>query len=235
MDTLTVAVVLYLAASATYLVLGLGRLAAQMHIALRVLLKCLPVLVLLAYLVVGGSGTPTVSPVRGTVTRPLDSDWRLIFTSLLFSIAGDALLLFKGSKAAFISGIAAFSTAQVCNILLLGGLRAEGMWSGVFVAALSASLYLLAILPNIKSFLVFPSLVYTIILSIVLWRGLVVLQKDKWSNAALAMGTGAISYYVSDLTLGIHLFALRVPLGEYIIMVTYYVAQVLLFLSVYLD
>lgn len=235
MATLTVAVVLYLAASATYLALGLGRMSAQLHIALRVLLKCLPVLILLAYLVVGGIGTLTVSPVRRAVTRPLDSDWRLIFTSLLFSIAGDALLLFKGNKAAFISGIAAFSTAQICNIQLLGGLKAEGMWAGLLVAALSASVYLFALLPNVKSFLVVPSLIYTVILSVVLWKGLVVLQKDRWSNGAVAVGTGAISYYISDLALGVHLFAIRVPLGEYIIMVTYYIAQVLLFLSVYFD
>ena len=225
MADLTV-VVIYLAASAAYLILGLGRMSARIHIALRVLLKCLPVFVLLAYLVVGGGGT---------LTRPLDSNWRLIFISLLFSIAGDALLLFKGIKAVFISGIAAFSAAQVCNILLLGGLRAEGMWAGVFVAILSTSVYLLSLFPNIKSYLILPSFVYTVILSVVLWRGLVILQNDKWSNAVVAMGMGAVSYYISDLTLGIHLFAVRVPLGEYLIMVTYYIAQVLLFLSVYFD
>ena len=235
MAALTVLVVIYLAASATYLVLGLGRMSARIHIAVRVLLKCLPVFVLLVYLVVGGGGTVTVSPVRRAVTRPLDSNWRLIFISLLFSIAGDALLLFKGIKSVFISGIAAFSTAQVCNILLLGGLRAEGMWAGVFVAILSTSLYLFAILPNIKSYLILPSFVYTVILSVVLWRGLVILQNDKWSNAVVAMGMGAVSYYISDLALGIYLFAVRVPLGEYLIMVTYYIAQVLLFLSVYFD
>lgn len=235
MAALTVPVVIYLTASGAYLVLGLGRMSAGIHIALRVLLKCLPVFVLLTYLVVGSGGTPTVSPVRRAAIRPLDSNWRLIFISLLFSIAGDAMLLFKGIKAVFISGIAAFSIAQVCNILLLGGLRAEGMWAGVLVAVLSTSVYLFALLPNIKSFLIFPSFVYTVILSIVLWRGLVILQKDKWSNAVVAMGMGPVFYYISDLTLGVHLFAVRVPLGEYLIMVTYYIAQILLFMSVYFD
>lgn len=233
MAALSVVLVAYLAASAAYIALGLGRRSARLHVALVVLLKCLPVLILLFYLVAGGGGTVTVSPVARAVIRPLDSEWRLIFISLLFSIAGDALLVFKGSKAAFIVGIAAFSTAQVFNIQLLDGLQAEGLWAGVFVTVLSSCIYLLVILPNLKTFLVLPSFIYTVLLSIVLWRGLVVLQQqDRWSSVAI--GTGAISYYISDLTLGVHVFAMRVPLGDYVIMVTYYIAQILLFLSVYL-
>ena len=235
MAALNVVLVAYLAASAAYIALGLGSRSARMHIALLVLLKCLPVLILLFYLVAGGGGTLIVSPVARPVTRPLDSDWRLIFASLLFSLAGDALLVFKRTKAAFIGGIAAFSAAQVCNIQLLGGLQANGMWPGIFVAILSTTIYLFVLIPNVKAFIVLPSFIYTVLLSIVLWRGLVVLlQLEGWSSGAVAMGIGAISYYISDLTLGVHLFAMKVPLGDYLIMVTYYIAQILLFLSVYL-
>ena len=112
---------------------------------------------------------------------------------------------------------------------------AEGLMEGIIVTLISGIIYFLVLYPNLKSYLILPSFIYCVLLSVVLWRGLIVLGSvSSATHKHFAAGIGAISYYISDLILSINLFAVKVPYGDYLIMITYYIAQLLLLLSVFI-
>ena len=213
----------YTILSVVYLIYGLGRRDKGLPLSQRVVLKCAPVVLLSLY---------TVWTVLGGRTARHSN---VLLASLVLSVIGDGLLLFKHRKDIFLIGIIAFASAQICNIVFLGGTKMEGTWQGIVSFILSAFLFFYIIFPRVKNFLIYPIAVYCFLMTVLLWRGLsmVTMTTSKWSATTLMGGLGCVSYYISDLTLGIHIFAMKVPQGDLIIMISYYAAQLLLFMFVF--
>ena len=214
---------IYAALSTVYVVFGLGQRGKRLPLSQRLVLKCLPVVFL---------SICTVWRVFGASSHAIPNTKELL-VSLVLSAIGDGLLLCKQRKDLFLCGIAAFGTAQLCNIILLGGAKMEGVWQGVFSVFLSSFLYFFVLYPGLKPFLVVPAAIYCFLMTILLWRGLVLATVSDWSVSSLMGGFGCLSYYVSDLTLGIQLSVQKIPLGDQVIIITYYLAQFCLFSFVF--
>ena len=215
----------YATLSTVYVVFGLEQRGKRLPLAQRLVLKCLPVVFL---------SICTAWRVFGASTLAIPNTKELL-VSLVLSAIGDGLLLFKQRKDLFLCGIATFGTAQLCNIILLGGAKMEGVWQGVFSVLLSSFLYFFVLYPGLKPFLVVPAAIYCFLMTILLWRGLVLVTvpTSDWSVSSLMGGFGCLSYYVSDLTLGIQLSSQKFPLGDQVVIITYYLAQVFLFSFVF--
>jgi uncharacterized membrane protein YhhN len=149
-----------------------------------------------------------------------------IFAAISFSLLGDIALMFKGQ---FITGLLFFLTAHICYVIaflaenkgwILGRMDRVG-WA---LLAVSCGLgYFGYILPYLGA-MVIPVGIYSIV---IVTMFLTVL--NRWKNVddvsfqwVLA---GAILFIISDGILAFNMFAQKVPLGSYLIMVTYAVGQ----------
>ncbi|XP_016048965.2 lysoplasmalogenase TMEM86B isoform X2 [Erinaceus europaeus] len=165
---------------------------------LGALVKCLPVLCLALYL-----------RARGSPSLPR--------AALLCSAVGDACLIWPQ---AFFYGMAAFASAHLLYLWALGWapLRPRLLLPVVLVCIPYSVILLLHLPPD----LALPFSGYTLVLSLVLWRGLVRGPPASW---------GALFFTLSDSVLAWHMFVRPLPHGRLVVMTTYYAAQLLLALS----
>lgn len=154
-----------------------------------------------------------------------------IIGALLFSIAGDTLLMFANNdEAFFIMGLAAFLIAHVFYILCFHKIRTkEGIAGKWYVAIIIAIYYFLIInflLPQLGS-LKYPVMVYGMVISFMLLITMH-LYDLKDNLTARYLLTGAILFVVSDSILAINKFYQSYTWGSWAIMATYVLAQWLL-------
>ena len=100
--------------------------------------------------------------------------------------------------------------------------------AAVGIVSLTVYLY---ILPKLGRALVIPAALYCILLSLMLWCALVTLQHDT-KLPTLQGAIGACLFYTSDLILSVNRWGTSIPGGAHLIIGTYYVAQLFIFLSV---
>ena len=108
---LEIVIFAYLTSAVVYLVLGLGLRQRRVSITEKLILKCIPVAILACFTALAvyfgddftGPGVINVQSRRGK--------WKLLLVSLVFSLLGDGLLLFKNNKLAFLTGIGTFAGA----------------------------------------------------------------------------------------------------------------------------
>ena len=149
---------------------------------------------------------------------------------LLFSCIGDFYLVFDGF---FIHGIVSFAIAQAIYICLFHGHMLISISpsyneliaaAGIAVVSLSVYFYLL---PKLNRILAVCLLGYCALISVMLWSSFA--QMLHCHNANTVMGAvGAGMFYTSDLLLGVNRWRIKIMFGPELVMVTYYVAQVLI-------
>lgn len=154
----------------------------------------------------------------------------ILLIALIFSLAGDTLLLFVYKDASFfILGLVAFLTAHIFYIILFAReLKKTGgklIWKlpgfVVIIIYLAALLFLL--IPHLGSLLM-PVIIYSLVISSMLYMAY--LLSCNWKKpASIFLMTGAIAFILSDSLLAINKFYHPIPLPGFFIMATYLYAQ----------
>jgi alkylglycerol monooxygenase len=149
----------------------------------------------------------------------------LLLAGLVFSLAGDVLLMFP---AYFVAGLVGFLIAHLCYIALFKqrlpwfpSRRALGATLG-FGVAMYAFLF-----PHLGPVLKVAVAAYVVVISLMAAQaiGRATLVRD---GAALAVAVGSVFFMASDTLLAVNRFALPVPLAPLWVLATYYAAQILI-------
>ena len=156
---------------------------------------------------------------------------------LLFSLAGDVFLMLP--KEQFIAGLVSFLIAHLFYIL--GFTRSLPHASlPVFILAALVTLTAWQIFSRVraglaaagKKKLILPVLVYTTVISIMLFTALLTLLNDEWSaGTALLASAGALLFFLSDGILAWNKFVEPLKNGKLAVIVTYHAGQVLIALA----
>lgn len=189
----------------------------------RLIFKCFPLTILIGTVAHNLllSNAPVSLSTPGSVARLSQLFW-----GLLFSCIGDAYLVFPDY---FSFGVISFAISQTIYISLFGGLilfqsatKVE-VAMGLVVAALSCKVSL-PIMRHVKPVLAVLVLLYSALISMMLWSALV--QAYRSLNYHTIFGTvGATMFYISDLLLCVNKWQMKLPYAQVFIMSTYYSAQ----------
>ena len=157
-----------------------------------------------------------------------------IILALLFSWAGDVLLMFESTNGNFfIFGLAAFLIAHIFYILFYEGIiRKEGLrknywWFIPVVIYYIALIYILS--PNLGD-MVWPVRIYGIVICYMLIQALQAGRIKDLGAATLMIG-GAVLFISSDSILAINKFYEPFEFAGIAIMLTYGIAQLLITLG----
>jgi alkylglycerol monooxygenase len=150
--------------------------------------------------------------------------WTLI-AALAFSLAGDVLLLLPGR---FIPGLVAFLAAHLCYITLF---RRDAPWFAsrkALITTLGAAAVMYAVLfahlgPVLKVAVAAYAVVIALMAAQAIGRATVI--RDR---ASIGVAVGSVFFMLSDSVLAINKFAVPLPMAEFAILSTYYVAQILI-------
>lgn len=247
--------VMYIMMCFIYLTFGVNSHKKQ-----KLLLKCAPLLILIALVVFSLVSVPATSePVdTGTIQKDIHSAvssdtigrMKILLCGLMFSCIGDGCLVFPPKVAWF--GLLSFAVAQCIYTHLFGlhldlvlNLPLQGIVSAACVALVSGAI-LWGFQMQLKAhkrtdfkvhpLIIISVIVYFILISTMLWSA--VLQLQLRSDLASALGAiGALLFYISDLLIAVSAVLKMRPLllqGRALIMMTYYTAQLFILLSVML-
>lgn len=215
----------YILLSLIYLTIGL-RIENKL---LKSILKCAPAIFLLSF---------TVSLMADNRLGPLETSSNLdrIVWALLFSAFGDFYLVFDSL---FLLGVASFTVAQAIYVYLFEGplLLAHPFGqveiiSAIAVCLVSALIYFY-LLPNFTPILAIALLVYCVLISTMLWSAVVRAQLTP-NASTMSAAVGACLFYTSDMLLGLKKWRLNIPFGDFLVMSTYYAAQMFIARSVFI-
>ena len=182
------------------------------------LMKCLPIFSLMFFVLLHGMNFTEAYSYS-----------RKILIGLLFSVIGDAFLVWKQNY--FIHGLLSFAVAQIFYSWAFG-IRPVKPLSGLIMSFISTSVYLY-LLPDLKGEMVYLALLYVSLISFMAWRAVARFQKyDDWPWTSLSGVLGALFFVVSDTVIAVDKFSYPVPYSHQVIMTTYYAAQMLIALSV---
>ena len=216
---------IYILLSLIYLLIGL-RIENKLF---KSMLKCAPAIFLLSF---------TVSLMANNRLGPLETSSNLdrVTWGLLFSALGDFYLVFDNL---FLLGVGSFAIAQAIYIFLFEGavLLAHPFGqveiiSAIAVGLVSALIYLY-LLPKLTPVLAIALLVYCVLISTMLWSAVVRAQLTP-NASTLSAAVGACLFYTSDLLLGLKQWRLTIPFGDFLVMSTYYAAQMFIARSVFI-
>ncbi|KAJ3659139.1 hypothetical protein Zmor_010844 [Zophobas morio] len=182
------------------------------------LLKCLPILSLMLFVLLHGMSLGDEYKYS-----------RRILVGLIFCCFGDAFLIWPGY---FEMGMLAFAIGHI-NYILAFGFKPLNLTLGVGLYALTV-MNLVYLMPGLHGILVPGVIIYTLILTTMMWRAIARAQvsEDLWTWSKLSSCAGCILFGVSDLILGIDRFRQPVDYSQVLIMSTYYAAQLGIALSV---
>lgn len=154
-----------------------------------------------------------------------------VFGALVFSLAGDVLLMFQQQDGRFfIFGLSAFLIAHVFYILYFRGAKKLNQATGSFSKTIAADLsvvYAIALLwvlfPRLGSMKI-PVLVYGIVISLMLVSAIRAYVNLRSRFAILSI-LGAVLFVASDSLLAINKFHTPFADAGWMIMLTYGLAQ----------
>ncbi|XP_072030861.1 lysoplasmalogenase TMEM86A-like [Amphiura filiformis] len=197
-----------------------------------VIIKCLPTIFLCVFVL-------SYIPNHPAKVYPI-----LILVGLVFSCIGDTLLAIHATKNKdifFFLGLAMFAVGHIMYIIAFG-LHSFAFENLVLIVCapigILAYIYLLpglCSLPQaiwIRVLIALATAVYFLLTVVMDWRGIsrVTVTNAKWPEWCGCIGV--ISFSVSDMVLVINKFRHAVPYEKYIIMSTYFLAQLGISLSV---
>lgn len=153
---------------------------------------------------------------------------RAIMAGLLFSLAGDILLMVPGDL--FLFGLVSFLIAHLFYIFAFVSI---GGWFRTLVGAIPfaviAIILGIVLWPDLGEMRV-PALVYMVVILIMAWQAFGQWRQTGQTRALLAF-IGAILFVISDLSLAINRFVTPIDLSAILVLGTYYPAQWLIALS----
>ena len=159
--------------------------------------------------------------------KPINHYSKFIFTGLLFSVVGDLLLEYSASL--FIYGLIAFLLAHITYIVaFFKRSKRIALIPLILLMAFGIVIYWL-LYPELGN-MAHPVLIYIIVILIMSWRAAAQGNYDK--NAIYAVG-GSVLFVLSDSIIAFNKFYVEIQHAGYLIMLTYWAAQSLLFYSVY--
>lgn len=152
--------------------------------------------------------------------------------ALLFSWAGDVLLIFQGrNDLFFLLGLSAFLLAHICYILFFHKLRSrekirENSLLFLLIIVLYYSVLMSILFPRLGN-MEWPVSFYGLVISYMFLRALH-MYSLKNRNAGMLLMTGAGFFVVSDSVLAINKFYQSFAAAPVLVMLTYSIAQWLL-------
>ncbi|XP_056348075.1 lysoplasmalogenase-like protein TMEM86A [Oenanthe melanoleuca] len=183
------------------------------------LIKCLPIFCLWVFLLAHG--------INFLVSHRSASR---ILAGLIFSAVGDAFLIWQ-EQGYFIHGLLMFAITHILYSSAFG-MKPLDLKAGLLMGLVSSSCYafLYSYLSGPFTYLV---AVYIALIGFMGWRAVAGVQlcNDLWTWTKLSACVGAMLFMVSDLTIALNEFCFPVPYSRFIIMATYYAAQMLIALS----
>ena len=148
-----------------------------------------------------------------------------LLAALVLCLAGDVLLMLPGM---FIPGLVSFLCAHLCYLALF---KQGQRWfpSGTVLAGtLAAAVVMYAVLfPHLGPVLKVAVAAYAVVIALMAAQaiGRAGVLRDR---AATAVAIGAVFFMLSDALLAINRFAQPLPMAQFFVLATYYVAQVLI-------
>jgi alkylglycerol monooxygenase len=148
-----------------------------------------------------------------------------LVAGLAFSLLGDCFLMFPGF---FMPGLVAFLAAHLCYIALLKqGVGWLPSRRAVFLTlGFGAAMYAF-IFPGLSPVLRVAVAAYVLVIAVMaaqaIGRATVLRERASW-----AVALGALIFMLSDSLLAVNKFAFPLPMAQFWILATYYVAQILI-------
>ncbi|XP_072348502.1 lysoplasmalogenase TMEM86A-like isoform X1 [Scyliorhinus torazame] len=184
------------------------------------LVKCLPVLSLAFFVLAHGFSLGTLPPYS-----------RKILSGLLFSALGDVFLTW-GDQGFFIHGMLMFGISHILYSWAFG-LRPLRLGLALAILVLGA-VYYVAVYSYLRGPMVYALVGYVLVLGLMSWRATaragLSRYHQSWSRGCTA--AGGVVFVVSDLILSIDRFCFALPHARAIVMSSYYIAQMLITLSI---
>jgi uncharacterized membrane protein YhhN len=158
--------------------------------------------------------------------------WEVLFgLALLFSLAGDVFLLLPSDQ--FIAGLVAFLLAQLAYVLVF---NSDGFLfnTTTILMMFAITLILISVVGSItealkqskRGGLVFPVVVYGIVICLMFWSAAVTLYRPEWSLLSASLMTlGGASFVFSDSLLTWDRFVSPIPRARLWTMSSYHIAQ----------
>ena len=156
---------------------------------------------------------------------------------LLFSLGGDIFLMLPREQ--FIPGLVSFLIAHICY--LIGFNSANPVYNAASLILLVVVMFTgylvyrrvaLGLQASGQSKLKLPVLVYSIVISLMLFSALSTLIQPDWRiYAAVFASSGALLFFISDTTLALNKFVSPIQKARVITMVTYHLGQILIVLG----
>jgi uncharacterized membrane protein YhhN len=158
---------------------------------------------------------------------------------LLFSLAGDVLLMFSLDRL-FLPGLVMFLCAHVAYILGFNTpLPALSAWSLILavIIGLGGARLLRRIITSLHSQrragLQIPILVYSLVISLMLLSAMLKLTDTSWNaGAALLVALGAFLFYLSDILLAWNKFVIPIQNRRLYNILIYHLGQIVLIAGV---
>ena len=152
---------------------------------------------------------------------------------LIFSLAGDVLLMLSLERM-FVFGLLAFLLAHIAYLAgFQNELRTVSFWSVLllFIIAVNALRLMRRIISamraNGQDRLVNPVIVYSSVISVMLYAAMTTLSNPAWkAGASLLVGLGASLFYASDLVLAWNKFVSPIQNGRMINIGLYHLGQI---------
>ncbi|MBC5784723.1 sterol desaturase family protein [Ramlibacter sp. USB13] len=148
-----------------------------------------------------------------------------LLAALLLCLAGDVFLMLPGP---FIPGLVSFLCAHLCYLALF---RQGQPWFAsrrALAGTLAAAVVMYAILfPHLGPVLQVAVAAYALVIALMAAQaiGRATVLRDP---AAMGVAVGAVFFMLSDALLAINRFAQPLPMAQFLVLATYYVAQVLI-------
>ena len=150
----------------------------------------------------------------------------------VFCLLGDVFLMIP--RDLFIFGLSAFLLGHICYIIGLNNVNPFiNLWGVLFIVVLAA--YIGWLYPKLaasinekgKNALKMPVLVYSIVISLMVYSALMTWTRPGWlTPAAVSVSLGAILFYASDSLLAWDRFVNPLSHGRLKVMVTYHLGQI---------
>jgi uncharacterized membrane protein YhhN len=152
---------------------------------------------------------------------------------IIFSLAGDVLLMLSLERM-FVFGLLAFLLAHIAYLAgFQNELRTVSFWSVLLLAIIAVNAVRLmrriisAMRAKGQNRLVNPVIVYSSVISVMLYAAMTTLSNPAWkAGASLLVGLGAFLFYASDLILAWNKFVSPIKNGRMINIGLYHLGQI---------
>ena len=162
-----------------------------------------------------------------TLLKPVTHYKKMIFIGLGFSVIGDFLL--ESSPTMFIFGLVAFLLAQTSYIVAFMK-RSRSLNPIALIVLIIFGVVLFYLLyPGLDNMTI-PVLIYVIVILTMSWRAI---AQHNFDQFAIYASAGSLFFVISDCIIAFNKFYVEMPHARWLIMVTYWTAQSMIFYSAY--